>query len=95
MSATPYTIRLDDELKQALEYEAQLDERPPAQLAVRAIRDMVKARQAKRAAIEAALQEAEQGRFISSAAMVAWVDSWESGDERPAPEPDVGPSSKQ
>lgn len=78
MGATPYTIRLDDELKQALEYEAKLDDRPPDQLAVRAIRDMVKARKAKRAAIEAALQEAEQGRFISSAAMIEWVDSWET-----------------
>ena len=41
MSTSPYTIRLDDTLKKALEYEAALDERPPAQLAVRAIRAML------------------------------------------------------
>ncbi|MCC5885921.1 MAG: hypothetical protein JJT88_05745 [Gammaproteobacteria bacterium] len=94
MRTSPYTIRLDESLKQALEYEATLDDRPPAQLAVRAIREMVKARQARRAAIEAALQEAEQGRFISSEAMSAWIDSWDTGDEGCAPQPDIHPTGE-
>jgi predicted transcriptional regulator len=85
MSTSPYTIRLDDTLKKALEYEAALDERPPAQLAVRAIRAMLEARQAKRDAITVALQEAEKGRFISNEAMLAWIDSWDSDNEGPEP----------
>jgi len=85
MSTSPYTIRLDDTLKKALEYEAALDERPPAQLAVRAIRAMLEARQAKRDAITVALQEAEKRRFISSEAMFAWLDSWDSDNEGPEP----------
>ena len=85
MSTRPYTIRLDETLKKALEYEAALDERPPAQLAVRAIRAMVEARQAKRDAITSALQEAEKGRFISGEAMFAWIDSWDSDKECPEP----------
>ena len=89
MSTSPYTIRLDETLKKALEYEAALDERPPAQLAVRAIREMVKSRQAKRSAITTALREAEQGRFISSDAMFAWIDSWDSDNERPEPSVDI------
>lgn len=92
MSTSPYTIRLDEALKRALEYEAELDDRPPAQLAVRAIREMVKARQAKRAAIESALQDAEQGHFISSEAMSAWIDSWDTGDEDSVPQPDIHPA---
>ena len=85
MSTSPYTIRLDETLKKALEYEAALDERPPAQLAVRAIRALVEARQAKRDAITAALKEAESGRFISSEAMFGCIYSWDSDKEGPAP----------
>lgn len=95
MTNSPYTIRLDETLKKALEYEAALEERPPAQLAVRAIRAMVQARQAKRDAITAALQEADKGRFISSDAMMAWIDSWDSQDEGPEPSADIEPRSVQ
>lgn len=89
MATSPYTIRIDETLKKALEYEAALDERPPAQLAVRAIRALVEARQAKRDAITAALQEAESGRFISSEAMFAWIDSWDSNNEESEPLADI------
>jgi len=95
MSTSPYTIRLDDTLKKALEYEAALDERPPAQLAVRAIRAMLEARQAKRDAITVALQEAEKGRFISNEAMLAWIDSWDSDNEGPEPLADTGRPAAQ
>ncbi len=95
MTNSPYTIRLDETLKKALEYEAALEERPPAQLAVRAIRAMVQARQAKRDAITTALQEAEKGRFISSDAMLAWIDSWDSQNEKPEPSTDIEPHSVQ
>lgn len=89
MSTTPYTIRLDDKLRKDLEREAALDDRPPAQLAVRAIRAMVEARQAKRTAIETALAQADQRDFISHTAMTAWIDSWDTDDESPAPGPDT------
>ncbi len=93
MATAPYTIRLDDSLKRALETEAALEDRPPAQLAVQAIRAMIEARQAKRTAIEAALAEAEAGRFISQDAMMAWVDSWDTGDESPPPGADILPDA--
>ena len=93
MATTPYTIRLEDSLKQALEREAAFEDRPPAQLAVRAIRTMLDAKQAKRAAIEAALGEADAGRFVSEEAMTVWIDSWDKDDEGPAPQADIHPGS--
>lgn len=39
----------------------------------------------KRAAIEAAVEEADKGRFISSEAMNAWIDSWDTDEELPVP----------
>jgi predicted transcriptional regulator len=89
MGTTPYSIRLDDDLRKSLEKEAALEDRPPAQLAVRAIRSMLEAKAAKRAAIDAALADADQGEFISAEAMNAWIDSWDSDNELPTPKADV------
>jgi len=86
---TPYTIRLDETAKQALEREALLEARPPAQLAALAITSMLDSRAARRAAIEAAMFEADSGTFISSASMGEWVDSWGTKKELSAPEADI------
>jgi len=94
MSTSPYTIRLDATLKQDLEREAALEDRPPSQLAVRAIRAMIEARQARRAAIESALAEADQGSFVSEEAMMAWVDTWDTEREGPEPQPDIRPDTE-
>ena len=93
MGTSPYSIRLDDDLRQSLEREAEIEDRPPAQLAVRAIRAMLDAKAAKRAAIEAALEQADQGRFISAEAMNDWIESWDTEDEGSAPEVDIAPDS--
>lgn len=89
MSTKPYSIRLDDELRKSLEQEAEIEDRPPAQLAVRAIRSMLDAKAAKRAAIDFALKEADQGEFISAEAMNTWIDSWDSENELSAPKADI------
>ena len=93
MGSSPYSIRLDDALRQLLEREAEIEDRPPAQRAVRAIRAMLEAKAAKRSAIEAALQQADQGKFISAAAMNDWIDSWDTEDEVSAPKVDITPGS--
>ena len=93
MGTSPYSIRLDDALRQSLEREAAIEDRPPTQLAVRAIRAMLEAKAAKRAAIEAALEQADQGEFISAEAMNDWIDSWDTEDEVSAPKVDITPSS--
>ena len=93
MGATPYSIRLDDDLRQSLEREAEIEDRPPAQLAVRAIRSMLEAKAAKRDAIETALEQADQGVFISADALNNWMETWDSEDEAPAPTPDITPDA--
>lgn len=88
MTTKPYSVRLDEDVRQALEAEAAREQRPPAQLAARAIKSMLDAKASKRAALEAAIVEADQGVFISSEAMGAWVESWGSDTELSLPEPD-------
>ncbi len=89
MPTTPYTFRIDNDLRAALEQEAQYEDRPAAQLASRAIKGMLQAKQAKRQAIEAALVEADKGTFITQEAMNSWVDSWDADNELPIPESDI------
>ncbi|NUH65493.1 hypothetical protein HTT03_09365 [Sulfitobacter sp. S0837] len=93
MAALPYSIRLYDELRQSLEREAEIEDRPPAQLAVRAIRLMLEAKTAKRTAIRAALERADQGKFISAEAMNDWIDTWDTKDEVSAPRADIARTS--
>ena len=45
--------------------------------------------EAKRVMIQAAMDEAEKGVFVSSEAVHRWMDSWDSENELPFPEPDV------
>lgn len=76
-----------------MEREAEIEDRTPAQLAVRAIRSMLDAKAANRAAIDNALAHADQGKFISAEVMNAWMDSWDTEDELPAPRADTTPDS--
>lgn len=92
MPTAPYTFRMDDNLRKALEQEAQYEDRPASQLANRAIKAMIQAKTAKRQAIEAALVEADKGEFISQEAMNKWMDSWDTDNELPIPEPDIFPT---
>ena len=43
----------------------------------------------KRAAIRAAISEADEGAFISQDAMGAWIVTWNSDSELPPPKADI------
>ena len=94
MPTTPYTIRMDTDLREALEQEARYEDRPAAQLANRAIKSMIQAKVAKRQAIETALAQADKGAFISQNALNEWMDSWDTDNELPIPEPDIKPAQR-
>ena len=93
MGTTPFTMRLDDELKRSLEAEAKREDRSASYLATRAIKNMLSAKDAKRRVIEAAMAEAEKGIFISEEKMTAWFLSLGTDHELPEPEPDIFPLS--
>ena len=83
------SIRIDANLKKSLEREAMREERSTSYLAVKAIEAMLRGRARKRAAIRAAVAEADEGAFISQDAMDTWISSWDSESELSPPEPDV------
>lgn len=94
MATERLSLRINANLKEDLEREARREERSASYLAVKAIEAMLRDRAEKRAAIRAAVSEADRGTFISQEAMDAWVSSWGEDSELPPPEPDVEVASQ-
>ena len=78
-------LRIDASLMRILELEANRQRRAPSRLAAEAIEAMLLNCAEKRAAINAAIKEAEAGSFVSEKAMSDWVASWGRDSETPAP----------
>ncbi len=93
MPATPVSLRLDDDTRSRLAAEAARLDRPAAQIATRAIRSWLDAQDALRQQIDDAVAEADQGVFVSSEAVGAWMDSWGTEHGTPPPEADIHPSA--
>lgn len=75
MSTVPLSIRLDSSLKEALDEEAKHDNRSTSALTIELIERYLETRKNKRLAIEEALQEADQGEFVSHGKMREWFAS--------------------
>ncbi len=93
MATERLSVRIDAKLKRSLEEEAKRERRSASWLAVEAIETLLRGRAEKRAAIRAAVEEADRGSFISRDAMDRWVSSWESDPTAP-PESDIRPATK-
>jgi predicted transcriptional regulator len=91
MNSVPFSLRLEPELKSRLEAVAQSEDRSASYVAARAIEAFLDARDILRADIEAAIVEADKGVFVSSEAVERWMESWDTDNELPMPEPDIFP----
>lgn len=89
MRSTPYSVRLDVDLKSRLDAEAARLERPASWVLHQALVAYLDDKDAERRHLEALVAEADRGTFVSSAAMGRWVDSWDTAEELPPPEPDI------
>jgi len=91
MPSAPYSVRLDHELKRRLEAEAARAQRPSSWVLQTALVAYLDEKDAERRHFEALAAEADKGTFVSSEAMGAWVDSWDTEQELPPPEPNIFP----
>jgi predicted transcriptional regulator len=89
MPTTPFSMRIDVELKKTLEEAAEREDRSASYIANRAIEDWARRERAYDQELESALKEAERGVWISSEAFDKWMDRWADGHDDPFPEPDV------
>jgi predicted transcriptional regulator len=88
MPNTPFSLRLDPEIRRRLDEEARRVERPASQVAERAIRRYLDGQQELRRLIDEAVADADRSDFVSQEAVHRWMDSWDSQD-LPPPEPDI------
>lgn len=79
------SIELDPALDDQLSSVADNLHRPRAWVVEQAIKEFLDLQSWHLAAIDEGLKEADAGRLIAHEDVVAWVDSWGKGDERPMP----------
>jgi predicted transcriptional regulator len=94
MPTTPFSIRIESDIKRRLEKEAELEDRSAGYIAQKAIASYLDAKEFKRASLRAAEAEADKGIFVSWEKVADWMKSWDSNSELPMPEPDIFPESK-
>jgi predicted transcriptional regulator len=91
MATTTFSMRMDEDVKRRVEEIAKFEERSASYVAEKAIKQYLARIEYKKQQLELAEKEAEKGVWISGEAMTAWIESWDSEDELPTPEPDIFP----
>ena len=89
MASTPFSIRIEDEVRDKLEKICTLTERSKAYITSKAIEEYVERNSWKVEALKQAKKEAAKGEFISHDAMGEWINSLGTDNELPAPEVDI------
>ncbi|PHS22345.1 MAG: hypothetical protein COA84_12850 [Robiginitomaculum sp.] len=88
-TSTPFSLRLDPELRTRLEAEAKQADRSASYMAAKAIKTFLDAQRSKREAIATAISQTDAGDFISSEKMSDWVNNWGTDNEQPDPKVDI------
>lgn len=79
------SLELDPVLDEQLSSVADNLKRPRTWVVEQAIREFVDLQAWHLAAIDEGIKEADAGKLIAHEDVVAWVESWGKGDERPIP----------
>ncbi|MBI2718501.1 MAG: hypothetical protein HY245_08155 [Rhizobiales bacterium] len=93
MATTPFSMRMDTEIKARLDREAEIEDRSAGYIVQKAVEDYLDAKAYFREEMLAAIAEADKGVFISEEAMTRWMESWGTENELPPPEPDIFPDT--
>jgi predicted transcriptional regulator len=89
MASDRITIRVEPELKQWFEQQAKRKDRSLGYVVVQSMEQTKRSTEARDQMIRDAMAEADKGVFVSQEAVHKWMDSWDSDNELPLPEPDV------
>ena len=94
MASATFSMRMNADVRSALEAEAKRRDRSAAYIASEAIESYLSMQAGKRESLMAAIKEADAGIFVSGEAVEKWMDRWADGFDDPFPEPDVFPELK-
>ena len=87
MPSATFTVRVNSAVKKRLEKLAKSTGRSRSFLAAEAIGEFVDANEWQIAGIKQAIASTDRGEGVPHAEVEAWVRSWDSRRERPAPKP--------
>jgi predicted transcriptional regulator len=87
-----FSVRLPDEVKRELDELARATKRSRSFIVNEAVATFVRERANYLRELDQAVKSAESGVGHSSERIFAWMNSWGSNDELPAPEPDIRPA---
>ena len=89
MASDRITIRVEPELKQWFERQAKHKDRSVGYMVTESMEQTRRSSDARDQMIRDAMAEADKGVFVSQDAVHKWIDSWDTENELPLPEPDV------
>jgi len=89
MGDSSLAVRLDIDTAESLRREAERQHIEPDEVAGRAIKAYLDYQEREREVLRERIAEADRGVFISGDAMHRWIESWDTENELPPPEPDV------
>lgn len=87
--SVPFSVRLDDDLKQRVDLLCKITERSNAYVTTKALEEYLARNQWKAEAIKKTKKAAKAGEFISQDTMMAWANSLGTDSPLPAPENDT------
>ena len=95
MTSHSLSVILSSEIRERLDAVAESEDRSASDIASSVIEAFLDARDARDEAIREAVAEADKGIFVSQEAVHRWMDSWDTENELPMPEPDIFPADRQ
>ena len=89
MGEVPLSLHVTAKLKGDLEQEAERQHVSADDIAEEAISWYIESQERERQILRERAAEADKGVFISSEAMLAWMEELETNIDAPAPKPDI------
>ncbi|MGI2031146.1 CopG family ribbon-helix-helix protein [Rhizobium panacihumi] len=86
MTSHIMSLQISEEMKTRLDELSAATQRPASVLVEDALATYLDEQENERRYIEAAVERADHGDFVSHAAVEKWLRSWGTLDELPAPE---------
>jgi predicted transcriptional regulator len=95
VTSNSLSVILSSKIRERLDAVAEREDRSASDVASSVIEAFLDARDARDDAIRKAVAEADKGIFVSQEAVHRWMDSWDTENELPMPEPDIFPADRQ
>lgn len=89
MTSHVVSLRISGEMKERLDRLSSATNRSATSLAEEAIEDYLLQHELEIKGLDAAVERAEKGRFVSHDVVAGWLKSWGTADEGAAPKPDI------